>query len=286
MRVITDASANLTAEKAATLGVEMVPFQVTFMGKTYKDGVDIHPEDLYKMYIDHPNEFVTTSQPSTGDIVSAYEKSGNDEILSIHLSSGLSGAYASAIQAARMVSNPNITVIDSFTVGPALGWMVEVAAIGIKSGWSKERILEMVQKVKENTMTMVTFSDLKYLIHSGRVSHLKSIIASILKIKPIIGMDDEDGRYKTVGQEITSKRAMRLMVKKVHERFGDQKLRIQLMHGSNLPGVDLLREVVHEILNGEEDPLVPVTLVLGAHAGPTVVGLAATPKIIFESLIK
>ncbi|MHB8132664.1 MAG: DegV family protein [Anaerolineaceae bacterium] len=286
MRVITDASANLTAEKAAALGVEMVPFQVTFMGKTYKDGVDIHPEDLYKMYIDHPNEFVTTSQPSTGDIVSAYEKSGNDEILSIHLSSGLSGAYASAIQAARMVSNPNITVIDSFTVGPALGWMVEVAAIGIKSGWSKERILEMVQKVKENTITMVTFSDLKYLIHSGRVSHLKSIIASILKIKPIIGMDDEDGRYKTVGQEMTSKRAMRLMVKKVHERFGDQKLRIQLMHGSNLPGVDLLREVVREILNGEEDPLVPVTLVLGAHAGPTVVGLAATPKVIFQNLIK
>ncbi len=286
MRVITDASANLTAEKAAALGVDMVPFQVTFMGKTYKDGVDIHPEDLYKMYLENPNEFVTTSQPSTGDIVDAYEKCGNEEILSIHLSSGLSGAYASAEQAARMVKNPNITVIDSFTVGPALGWMVEVAAIGVKSGWSRERILEIVQKVKENTITMVTFSDLKYLIHSGRVSHLKSIIASILKIKPIIGMSEVDGRYKNVGQEITSKRALHLMVKKVHERFGDQKLRVQLMHGSNLPGVDLLRETVHQILNAEEDPLVPVTLVLGAHAGPTVVGLAATPKAIFENLDK
>jgi len=286
MRVITDASANLTAEKAAALGVEMVPFQVTFMGKTYKDGVDIHPEDLYKMYLENPNEFVTTSQPSTGDIVTAYEKCGNEEILSIHLSSGLSGAYASAEQAARMVKNPNITVIDSFTVGPALGWMVEVAANGVKSGWNRERILKIVQKVKENTITMVTFSDLKYLIHSGRVSHLKSIIASILKIKPIIGMNDVDGRYKNVGQEITSKRAVHLMVKKVYERFGDQKLRVQLMHGSNLPGVDLLRETVHEILNAEEDPLVPVTLVLGAHAGPTVVGLAASPKAIFENLDK
>jgi len=286
MKVITDASANLTAEKAAALGVEMVPFQVTFMGKTYKDGVDIHPEDLYKMYLENPNEFVTTSQPSPGDIVTVYEKCGNEEIISIHLSSGLSGAYASAEQAARMVKNPNITVIDSFTVGPALGWMVEVAANGVKSGWSVERILETVQKVKENTITMVTFSDLKYLIHSGRVSHLKSIIASILKIKPIIGMNDEDGRYRNVGQEITSKRAVHLMVKKVHERFGDQKLRVQLMHGSNLPGVDLLRETVHEILNAQEDPLVPVTLVLGAHAGPTVIGLAATPKAIFENLDK
>jgi DegV family protein with EDD domain len=238
------------------------------------------------MYLENPNEFVTTSQPSTGDIVAAYEKCGNEEILSIHLSSGLSGAYASAEQAARMVKNPNITVIDSFTVGPALGWMVEVAANGVKSGWSIDRILEIVQKVKENTITMVTFSDLKYLIHSGRVSHLKSIIASILKIKPIIGMNDEDGRYRNVGQEITSKRAVHLMVKKVHERFGDQKLRVQLMHGSNLPGVDLLRETVHEILNAEEDPLVPVTLVLGAHAGPTVIGLAATPLTIFKNLDK
>jgi len=284
MRVITDASANLTSEKAAELGVKMVPFQVTFMGKTYKDGVDIHPEDLYRMYLENPNEFVTTSQPSTGDIVAAYEACGNEEIISIHLSSGLSGAYASAEQAARMVTNPNITVIDSFTVGPALGWMVEVAAIGSKSGWSKERILATVQKVKENTITMVTFSDLKYLIHSGRVSHLKSIIASVLKIKPIIGMNDEDGRYRNVGQEITSKRAVHLMVKKVHERFGDQKLRVQLMHGSNLPGVELLRAAVHEILNAVEDPLVPVTLVLGAHAGPTVIGLAATPQSIFENL--
>ena len=139
MKVITDASANLTAEKAAALGVEMVPFQVTFMGKTYKDGVDIHPEDLYKMYLENPNEFVTTSQPSPGDIVTVYEKCGNEEIISIHLSSGLSGAYASAEQAARMVKNPNITVIDPFTVGPALGWMVEVAANGVKSGWSIER---------------------------------------------------------------------------------------------------------------------------------------------------
>jgi DegV family protein with EDD domain len=286
MKVVTDASANLTAEKAVELGVEIVPFQVTFMGKTYKDGIDIRPEDLYQMYLENPSEFVTTSQPSVGDFVTAYEKYSTEDILSIHLSSGLSGAYSSAEHAARMVPNTNITVIDTHTVGPALGWMVEVAAYGNKFGWSKERILEAVQKVKVNTITMVTFSDLKYLIHSGRVSHLRSIFASIMRIKPIIGMNEEDGRYSNVGQEMTLKRAAHLMVKKVHERFGDQKLRIQLMHGSNLPGVDMLREVVHKMLNGVEDQLVPVTLVLGAHAGPTVIGLAASPQALFDELYK
>ncbi|HWQ45564.1 MAG TPA: DegV family protein [Longilinea sp.] len=286
MKVVTDAAANLTAERAAELGVEVIPFQVTFMGKTYRDGVDIRPEDLYQMYLDHPDQFVSTSQPSVGDFTTVYEKLGKEEILSIHLSSGLSGAYSSAEHAARMVPKAHVTVIDSYTVGPALGWMVEAAAKGIQLGLGKERILAAVQKVKENTITMVTFSDLKHLIHSGRVSHLKTIFASILKIKPIIGMNPEDGRYNNVGQEMTAKRAIRLMVNKVHDRFGDQKLRVQLMHGSNLPGVDVLREAVHELLNAVEDSLVPVTLVLGAHAGPTVVGLAASPQAIFDEMYK
>ncbi len=285
MKIITDAAANLTAEKALDLGVEMVPFQVTFMGQTYKDGVNIHPEDLYRMYQENPHEYSSTSQPSAGDFVKVYEQCGSDEeILSIHLSSGLSGTYSSAIQAAQIVANPNITVIDSLMVGPALGWMVEVAAFGNKHNWGKERILQAIQHVKENTMTMVTFSDLRHLIHSGRVSHLKSIVASVLKIKPIIGMNVADGRYTNVGQGMTLSRSAHKIANLVHERFGNQKLRIQLMHGSNLPGVELLREAVNEVLNVIEDPLVPVTLVLGAHAGPTVIGLAAAPQSLFDEL--
>lgn len=284
MKIITDAAANLSAEKAAELGVEIVPFQVTFMEKTYKDGVDLLPEDLYRLYIEHPNEFVSTSQPSVGDYLKAYEQCGNEEVLSVHLSSGLSGSYSSAEHAARITGNPHITVVDSLTVGPALGWMVEVAARGNKLGWSKERILEAMQQVKDNTLTMVSFSDLKYLIHSGRINHLKGIFGSVLKIKPIIGMNQDDGRYSNVGQDMTVSRAVHKLVSKVHERFGDQKLRVQLMHGSNLPGVDVLREAVHEMVNAVEDQLVAVTLVLGAHAGPTVIGLAAAPQSIFDSL--
>ena len=81
MKVVTDAAANLTHEKAAELGVEVVPFQVTFMGKTYRDGVDILPADLYQMYIENPSEYSSTSQPSVGDFISCYEKAEDDEIL-------------------------------------------------------------------------------------------------------------------------------------------------------------------------------------------------------------
>lgn len=284
MKVVTDAAANLTRQQAEELGVTVVPFQVTFRGQTYKDGVDIQPEDLYRMYIEYPEDFSETSQPSVGDLKTVYEQYPQEEILSIHLSSGLSGAYSSAEHATRILERENVTVVDSRTVGPALGWMVEVAARGAKLGWSKQRILDAVKLVGENTITMVAFSNMKHLIHSGRVSHIKSIIASILRIKPIIGMNPEDGRYSNLGQEMTLSRAAHKMVGLVQERFDGQKLRLQLMHGSNLPGVDTLREAVHGALNAVEEQLVPVTLVLGAHAGPTVIGLAAAPQAVFDQL--
>lgn len=283
MKVVTDAAANLTREKVAELGVEMVPFQITFMGKTYRDGVDIQPDDLYRMYSENPNEFSSTSQPSVGDFVDCYEQSKEDEILSVHLSSGLSGAYSSAEHAARMVPDKHVTVFDSKMVGPALGWMVEIAAHGARSGWSKERIIEVMNRVKANTITMVAFSDIKYLIHSGRINHLKGVMASLLRIKPIIGMNDEDGRYVTLGMEMTMGRAVHKMVAIVHAKFGNQKIRLQLMHGANLAGIELLKTAVSEMLDTVEDKLIPVTLVLGAHAGPTVIGLAAMPEAIFQS---
>ena len=284
MNVVTDAAANLTPERAAELGVKVVPFQVTFNGQTYRDGVDIQPGDLYRMYDEFPNEYPETSQPSVGDLFKAYQEAEHEHILSLHLSSGLSGAYSSAEHAARMTPEKQVTVIDSRTVGPALGWMVEAAAIGVQRGWPFERILEAIQLVKENTLTMVAFTDMKYLIHSGRVSHLKSIIASMLRIKPIIGMNAEDGRYSSLGQEMTMQRLVRKMAGLVHNRFGEQKLRLQLMYGNNMAGADQLREALHNVVTSVEDKVVPVTLVLGAHAGPTVFGLAAAPQAVFDRL--
>lgn len=285
MKVVTDTASNLSAERAAQLGVEVVPFHLKFMDKNYLDGVDLKPEGLYQLYAQHPHELTSTSQPSVGDFMGVYEKYGEEEILSIHLSSGLSGAYSSAQSAAHLVSDERITVLDTKMVGPALGWMVEVAAHCAQKGWSKEEILEALQEMRENMITMVSFSDLYYLIHSGRISHLRGILASLLKIKPIIGMNDVDGRYSDLGKEITMSRVTHKMANLVFEKFGKQKLRLRLMHGNNLPGAELLREAVNRILDCVEEQMVAVTPVLGAHAGPTVIGLAAMPEALISKLM-
>ena len=202
MKIVTDSAANLLPNHITELGVNVVPFKVTFNGKTYLDGVDITPAELYGLYKEFPDEYPMTSQPSAGEFAAVYAEYPDDEILSLHLSSGLSGSYSSGVTASAMVPGERVTVIDTKTIGPAEGWLVEIAAYGVKRGWSKERILNAIRQVREHTITAVSFSDIRFLIHSGRVSHLRGIIASVLKIKPMIGVNDEDGKFSSLGQDI------------------------------------------------------------------------------------
>ncbi len=106
-----------------------------------------------------------------------------------------------------------------------------------------------------------------------------------LKIKPVIGMNDEDGRYKTFSQEMTMSRAMRKMAEMIATCFGKQKLLVQLAHGNNLPGIELLRVALSDMLDCIEDKLLAVTPVLGAHTGPSLVGVAAVPAAVYEELV-
>jgi DegV family protein with EDD domain len=285
MKIITDTAANLGPEKARELGVEVVPFCVTFMGKTYRDDTEISPEELYHLFSENPGQFPTTSQPSVGDFVAFYQKFQGEEIISVQVSSGLSGTYSAAITAAQMVPDGKISVVDSKTLGPAQGWMVELAARGAKLGWTMERTLKAVQRLRENSLTLFTIGDLKYLIHGGRIDHLHSLIGSLLKIKPVIGMNDEDGRYKTFSQEMTMSRAMRKIAEIIANRFGKQKMRVQPAHGNNQAGIELLRVAFSDMLDCIEDKVLSITPVLGAHTGPTLVGAAAMPVSIYEELL-
>ena len=286
MKIVTDSAANLTSEQCEAMGVGLVRFRLTFNGKTYVDGTDISPEGIYQLYLKHPDEYPFTSQPSAGEFAEMYAQYPEDEIISINLSSGLSGTYSSAKTAADMIPGGRVTVVDSKTIGPGLGWMVECAAHGARQGWTKARILEAIQQVRDKTFTTVAFTDVRYLVHSGRVSHLRGIIASTLRIKPLIGLNNLDGKFVTLGQEVSMGRVVNKMVALTQTKFGTEKIRLQLMHGQNLAGVEKLREAITSVMDCVEDNLVTVTTVLGAHAGPTVFGLAAIRKADIDGLFE
>ena len=159
--------------------IPMVRMAITLDGKTYMSGKDIQADELQELLL-KTRSFPTTSQPSAGDFAEIYRKlaATDPDILSIHMSSGLSGTVNAAKAGAEMVPEANVTIVDTKTLCAALGWQVAAAARALKAGWSKEKILALIQRIGDATESMYTLDELKYLIHGGRISHMKGLIAS------------------------------------------------------------------------------------------------------------
>lgn len=288
MQIVTDSGTDvsLTPEQAAELNVHVVPLVVTLDGKSYREGVDIKPEDFYPILIESGN-LPITSQPSAGEFADLYRllAAKDPDILSIHMTSGLSGTYNSALAGAEMVPEANVTHIDTKTLSAAAGWVVEAAARAAKAGWAKDKILDLAQRIGDACDSIYTLDELKYLIHGGRISHMKGIIASLINIKPMIGVEKVNGTYEQLGQVRTFKGALKGLVKVMGRKHEPgSELRVQVLHSNNPEGASLLREQVDKIYKCNWLPTGPMSLVLGAHTGPSMVGVGYGLEKAFEDI--
>jgi DegV family protein with EDD domain len=289
MQIVTDSGTDisLTAEQAAELNVHVVPLVVTLDGKSYREGVDIKPEDFYPILIESGN-LPITSQPSAGEFADLYRQlaAKDPDILSIHMTSGLSGTYNSALAGAEMVPEANVTHIDTKTLSAAAGWVVEAAARAAKAGWAKDKILDLAQRIGDACDSIYTLDELKYLIHGGRISHMKGIIASLINIKPMIGVEKVNGTYEQLGQVRTFKGALKGLVKVMGRKHEPgSELRVQVLHSNNPEGAALLREQVDKVYKCNWLPTGPMSLVLGAHTGPSMVGVGYGAQSVFEDIL-
>ncbi len=288
MQIVTDSGADiiLPEKEKAGLDYHVVPLVVTLDGRSYREDIDIRPDEFYKL-LEASNSLPVTSQPSAGDFAEVYRRLAetDPEILSIHISSGLSGTVNAAAAGAKMVPEANVTIIDTKTLSAAAGWMVEAAARAVKAGWAKEQVLVLIERIKEASNSIYTLNELKYLIHGGRISHMKGLIASLLHIKPLIGVEKVRGTYSQLGQARLFEKAVKGLVElmsKQHEPGSE--LRVQVLHAQNPDGAAMLREQVEKVFKCHWLPVGPLSLVLGAHTGPTMVGVAYAPLSAFADL--
>ena len=282
MQIVTDSAADLAPSQIAGLPIHFTTLRLSLHGETFTGSV----EEFYKE-LTETDEYPTTSQAAAGDFAELYRKISkyDPDILSIHISSGLSGTLNSARVGASMVPEARVTFWDSRTLSAALGWQVEAAGRMVKKGFKLDKILERLTQIRDSVDGMFTIKEMKYLIHGGRVSHLKGLLASVLNIKPIIGVDHETGMYTDPGQELTFKRAMSRMINIDKARYeGMGPLRAQLVHGHNPEAVDFLKEKAEQELKCTFDPTVPVAPVLGAHTGPSLTGIIVGPQSLFSDL--
>jgi DegV family protein with EDD domain len=288
MQIVTDSGVDLLLpqEQLAELNVHIVPLVVTLDGKSYREGVDIQPEEFYRLLAE-TESLPVTSQPSAGDFAETYRRlaATDPEILSIHMTSGLSGTFNSAQTGASMVPEANITLVDTKTLSAAAGWQVEAAARAAKAGWSVEQILEMLERIGAASESAYTLKELKYLIHGGRISHMKGLIASLLNIKPLIGVEKVKGTYVQLGQMRSFKGAVKGLAERITQHHAPgSALRVQVLHSHNPQGAAMLREFIDQHFDCSWLPEGPMSLVLGAHTGPSMVGVAYAPESAFAEV--
>jgi len=270
----------------AGLEIHVVPLTVTLDGRSYREAVDIQADEFYPL-LAASDGLPVTSQPSAGSFAETYRRlaATDPDILSIHISSGLSGTVNAAQAGAAQVPEANVTIVDTKTLSAPSGWQVEAALRGVKAGWSKEQILALIGRIRDATGTIYTLSELRYLIHGGRISHIKGLFASVLNIKPLIGVEKERGTYVQLGQARTFSGAIRGLVDLIAKEHGPgSALKVQVIHAQNPEGAALLRQTVDERFACTWLPVSPLSLVLGAHTGPSLVGIAYAPLEAFAGM--
>ena len=287
MNILTDAGADLVPAQTQGLTFQSVPLTFTLDGKTYRSGIDIGPEAFYEL-LAGTHSFPSTSQPAPGEFADAYRRliaTGDRDVLSIHISSGLSGTLNAARLGAQQVPEANVTFVDTLTLSGAEGWEVEAAGRMSQADWPLARILPVLDQIRKATETFYTLETLKYLEHGGRISHIQALLGQILDLKPIIGVEKERGTYAVHTRERSVKKAVVKIADMVAAHYGGAgKVRVMVMHGHNAPAAEDLAKQIGQRIDIHLLPFGPIAPVLGAHTGPGLVGVCAAPMEVFEGI--
>ena len=288
MQIVTDTGCdlNLTAEQQAELGIHVVPLSVTVGGTSFQDGPDADPAAFYNR-LETGRDLPTTSQPPAGVFAELYRRLAklSPSILSIHISSGLSGTLDSARTGAQDAPEANVTFFDTKNLSVGSGWQVEAAARAAQAGWPLDRILPLLERIRASTETLFTLRELKFLIHGGRISHIKGLVASVLDIKPVIGVSKDDGKYIQLGQARMISGAVKSLAEVMEKLLtGIGPYRAQVVHALNPAGAAELQKAITERLACYWLPPSRLSLVLGAHTGPTLIGAVMAPRTVFEGV--
>ena len=213
IHIVTDSTADLTTEQIAKYSIHVVPLSIHIDGKTYIDGVDIQAESFLEL-MKSSKELPKSSQPAAGVFKELYDELGKngDQIISIHMTGGMSGTVKSA-QAAAEMSESNVTVIDSRFISFALSFQVLEAAKMAAENASVEQIVSRLNAIRSNTNLYVVVDTLDNLAKGGRIGKGKALIGSLLSIKPIASL--EGGEYTPISKA----RSHKQVVQYLYNRF-------------------------------------------------------------------
>ena len=272
--IITDSTACIPDEYLKKYPITVVPLNLIFGSDVYLDGIDITPNEFYKKLVASKIN-PTTSQPSPDAFTKEYNRYLNEgiDIISIHISSRLSGTVDSAIQAKNQLNTLRIEVVDSKSTAMALGYQVLAVARAAAEGASLEECKTLAEKAKSTTNAIFTVASLEYLRRGGRIGGATAYLGTKLDLKPLLEL--QDGRIEAVTRVRTFSKALDQMVTNFEKQVQNKKpLRLVVMHANALADAVNLLTRLKENFNITESFISEISPVLGTHVGPGTVAIA------------
>ena len=272
--ILSDSTAYLPQSIVDDLGIHIVPLTLHWDGKTYRDGIDITPEECYARMAE-VDTIPTTSQATVGEFVEAFQNLLDQDyaVLSMLISSGISGTVESAIQAKAQFGDAPIEVVDTKFVSMALGFLLMTVARAAKAGAGLAECRALVDETIPKVGVYFTVDTLKYLNKGGRINTAKRLVGAALNIKPL--MEIRDGKIELVESVISRKKAMRRMLELVERDIaGREPVRISTFHAAAEKDSEALMAAAIERFNPVETVTTFVSPVIGSHTGPGTLSLA------------
>lgn len=273
--LVTDSTSDLPPAQAQTLGVQVVPLYVNFKGKVHKDWVEIRPADIFEG-VRAGAEMPSSSQPSPQDFKEVYERAlhSADHVLSVHISSKLSGTAQSAQLAAAEFPG-RITVFDSLAASQGIGMMVERAKEMLDQGADLRSVMTELERMRTDHKVLFSLATLEYLKKNGRIGGAQALLGGLLGIKPILTI--KEGRVEPAGRARGEKKALAEVV----EGFktwaqGRKHIRIYYLYNGDASAVAAFKEAISSSgLPVEERSSSEVGAVISTHTGPGLYGFYA-----------
>jgi DegV family protein with EDD domain len=273
--VVTDSTAYLSEELVSAYGITVVPLVVIWGEETLLDNIDIGPEEFYER-LSTAEVMPSTSQATIqtfADVFMKLHAEGYD-ILTVVISSALSGTMDSAIQAKKMVPDANITLIDSQSTSLPLAFMALAAARAARNGATLEECTKIVETVRDHAQIFFAVDTLEFLHRGGRIGGAARFLGTALGLKPILYL--QEGKIEALEKVRTSKRAHSRLVELVEAAVeGKSPINfVGVVHAASEETGRGLLNTIQEKFNPDELMLASISPVLGTHTGPGSIGIA------------
>lgn len=270
--LITDSTSDLNKDQIEKYNIKVLPLRVIYKDGEYIDRVNITPSEVYDNLI---NEIPTTSLPSISEANNLFSKlvdEGYTHAIAICISSGVSGTYNMLNIASK--DHPNITthVFDSKSLTMGEGAIVVECGKLIAAGKSFHEIVEMLPSIQNRIKVYYVVETLTYLIKGGRIGKVAGTVGELLKLKPIISINDE-GTYYTYSKVRGRNKSIAKLVEIAHDALMKAKSKIWVLHGGALEDGKALYETISKLPNISEINFGDISPVLGVHTGPGLLGI-------------